>query len=118
MLTAALVVCFGMTFLQAVATKVINVFSWDCNTGVGLAGCCGSEAEHHPWHFHVSGCTAGWPHRPALEHRLAAADIHFCSACPSRQAAFAPALEVSLFEPEEARSKKHRYRLRPRYGGP
>jgi hypothetical protein len=25
---------------------------------------------------------------------------------------------VSLFEPEEARSKKHRYRLRPRYGGP
>ena len=56
--------------------------------------------------------------RPALEHRLAAADIHFCSACPSSQAAFAPALEVSLFEPEEARSKKHRYRLRPRYGGP
>jgi hypothetical protein len=61
MLTAAFVLLFGMTFLQAVATtKVINVFLSGVATLIFVwRGVVESEAGHHSWRFHVSGC-AGW----------------------------------------------------------
>jgi hypothetical protein len=82
MLTAAFVLLFGMTFLQAVATtKVVNVFSSGlADASVCLAWRRGLEAGHHPWHFHVSRSAAGRTHRTASEHSLAQADFHCCGA--------------------------------------
>ena len=89
MLTAAFVLLFGMALLQAVATtKVINVFSSGRrHTDICLARYRRSKARHHSGRFHVSGCAAGSPHRPVLEHGLAATNIHCGSTGPCRQTA-------------------------------
>jgi uncharacterized membrane protein YfcA len=79
-LTAAFVLLFGMTLLQAVATtKVINVFS-------------SFEARRYPWSLHVSRRAAGKPHCFIPQHNLAAPDLHSCGARLSDQATVAASL--------------------------
>lgn len=74
---------------------MINVFSSGVATLIFVwRGVVDLKLGIITWRFHVSGCAAGSPRRPALEHGLAAANIHCGSAWPRSQTALARALEI------------------------
>jgi hypothetical protein len=94
MLTAAFVVFFGMTFLQAVATtKVINVFSSGIATVVFVwRGVVDLKLGIILGIAMFLGALLGGRIALLLEHGLAAADLHSGSAWPCSQDAVALAL--------------------------
>jgi uncharacterized protein len=79
MLTAVFVLLFGMTFLQAVATTKVNLFSSGVATLVFIwRGVVDMKLGVILRCFHVSGRAAGSPHCFVPQHSLAAEDLHRC----------------------------------------